>query len=121
MSTVTSRFSPAEAQALGRIEQRLRDLGRDVAPEGGADEVALAQPFEHAVEGAGELADLVARLHGQRLGEVAVGDAAHARGEGADGAGQAAAPRATPRTSAASAPAMEARTIAVRSSSRRSR
>src|SRR5262245_41434484 len=72
----------AEAQPAWRLQERLGDLRGDVAAESGTDEIALAQPFEHAVERAGELADLVARPHGQRLREVPGGDAPYAHGEG---------------------------------------
>ena len=46
-----------------RLEQLLRDLRRDVASEGGADEITLAEALEHLVEGARQASQLVARAH----------------------------------------------------------
>ena len=74
----------AEAQAVGRLEQLAGDLGRHVAPERRADEVALAEAVEHLVEGAREPAQLVRRANGQRLRQVAARHARHPRGQGAD-------------------------------------
>ncbi len=75
----------AEAQPLGRLQERLHDLGGDVAAERAADEIALAEALDHPVERARELTDLVARAHGQRLREVAAGHAGHAARQRADG------------------------------------
>jgi hypothetical protein len=87
MSTVTTRFSPPKRRPSGdrRRQEGLGDLGRHVAPEGRADEVALAEALQHLVERAGELADLVARAHRERPGQVPAGDAGHPGGQGADG------------------------------------
>ena len=44
----------------GLIEQTVGDPRIDIAAKGLADALVLAQPFDHAVEGGRELADLVA-------------------------------------------------------------
>ena len=66
MSTVTIALRPAEPEALRRLEDRLGHFRGHVAPERGADEVALAEPLQHGVEGLRQPADLVPRRHPER-------------------------------------------------------
>ena len=59
--TVITRRWPSVGGDRGLVEQAFGDLGIDVAAEGFADALVLAQPLDHAVEGGRELADLVPR------------------------------------------------------------
>ena len=78
-----------EPQALGRLQKSLGHLRGDVATERVPDEVALAEPRDHLVEGARQLADLVARANRELFAEIAAGDARHPSGERADRTGEA--------------------------------
>ena len=75
----------SEAEPFRRLQQRLDDFGGHVAAERVANEVALAEPLDHPVERARELADLVGRPHGQRLRQIAAGDPGHPARQRADG------------------------------------
>ena len=74
-------LAAAERQPVRRLEHGAGDLGGDVPAEGVANDLALAQPLDHRVEGAREVADLVARAHGGRLREIAGGDSAGGAGQ----------------------------------------
>ncbi len=56
----------------------------DIAAEGLADALALAQALDHVVELAGEGADLVVRGDGNALAEIAFRDLGHGPGQDAD-------------------------------------
>ena len=61
----------AELQAIGRVQEFIHYLLADVAPEGVADEIALLQALDHALERSGQTAHLVvAPLRGKRDVEV---------------------------------------------------
>src|SRR5258708_315504 len=60
LPTTTSAVVTGEPNALGRFKERLGHFRGDIAAEGVADKVPLAQSALHLVEGARELAHLVA-------------------------------------------------------------
>ena len=74
-------LAPAEREPPRRLQHGAGDLGRDVAAERVADDLALAQALDHGVERARELADLVARGDGERLRQIAARHAAGRAGE----------------------------------------
>jgi len=72
-----------DALALAAQDRR-GDAFVDVAAEGLADLLALAQALDHVVELARERADLVVGRHGNALAEVAFGYLAHGACQDAD-------------------------------------
>ena len=73
--TVMTRRSPSAAKA-GPVDQPVDDARIDISSEGLADALLQPQLLDHAVEGHGQVADLVLRGDGQRAIKLAAFDRA---------------------------------------------